>query len=427
MVIDKVEAGHSAHAEHRAAFFRQSGWLMIANIAGGVFMWAVHLLNKKVPEGAYGNFGAFLSVLMFVPTTPLQMVMAHQAAAALATGRERQLTAMVRWFWLCLTLLWLVGAVAVVVFHQAILDYWKIGNATGLWLMLPLVLLSVWSPVFQGTLQGVQDFFWLGWSMLSNGIGRLVVAAFAVLVLAGGAPGMLAGVMAGLVVAVLISMWRSRAYWLGASAPFDRLCLLRQVVPLLVGFGAYQFLFTGDTMFAKGYFPPRTMDFYVSAGTMSRALIWLVGPLASVMFPRIVHSAARSEKTNLMGLVLLGTAVLGILGALGVSLLGPWLIRFVYDEAYVKIAAGLLPWYVGAMVPLALANVLLNNLLARGSSAFAWALAVLAAAYGFALTRFHQTPVAVLQTMGVCNLVLLALCAIFTWLGKGSASSELAA
>ena len=42
-------------ADHRASFFRQSGWLMIANIGGGVFMWAVHLLNKFLPGGEYGS------------------------------------------------------------------------------------------------------------------------------------------------------------------------------------------------------------------------------------------------------------------------------------------------------------------------------------------------------------------------------------
>ena len=53
--------------------------------------------------------------------------------------------------------------------------------------------------------------------------------------------------------------------------------------------------------------------------------------------------------------------------------------------AYVQIAASVLPWYAWAMVPLALANVLVNNLLARSQFRIVPALAVLAAAYGVAL------------------------------------------
>ena len=76
----------------------------------------------------------------------------------------------------------------------------------------------------------------------------------------------------------------------------------------MLGFGAVQFLFTADTMFVKAYFSGDDAAFYVSAGTLSRALMWLVLPLATVMFPKIVHSVARSEKSNLLGVVLLGTA-----------------------------------------------------------------------------------------------------------------------
>jgi len=80
-------------------------------------------------------------------------------------------------------------------------------------------------------------------------------------------------------------------------------------------------------------------------------------------------------------------------------------------------AVALLPWYAWAMVPLALANVLLNNLLARGSFRVVPALIVLALGYAFALTRpaLHASPVTVLQVMGVCNLVLLGVSAWFTW------------
>ncbi len=70
------------------------------------------------------------------------------------------------------------------------------------------------------------------------------------------------------------------------------------------------------------------------------------------------------------------------------------------------------------MVPLTLANVLLNNLLAKGSFRFVPALCLLAAGYAFAMTRFHATPVMLLQTVGACNLLLLLVCAVFTWLDR---------
>ena len=78
-----------AETRPHAAFFRQSGWLMIANVGSGMMMYAVHLLNKKIPPEQYGIFGVLLAVAMFVPSMPLQMVMAQQTAQALATDRKR--------------------------------------------------------------------------------------------------------------------------------------------------------------------------------------------------------------------------------------------------------------------------------------------------------------------------------------------------
>ena len=400
---------------HRGAFFRQSGWLMIANIAGGVLMWAVHMLSKATGPAEYGVYIAFLAVAMCIPTIPLQMVLAHQTAQMLATNRERELRGMIRMVWLGTSLLWLLGCVVVLILQGTILAQWKIANPAGLWVTLLVVLLSLWLPIFWGALQGRQNFLWLGWSMMLNGVGRLTVAALAVLVLGGSAAGMMTGVLAGLLVGVAIALWQTRTLWLGPSVPFDWRSLLRQVIPLMLGFGAFQFLFTADTMFAKAYFDEDTAGFYGSARTLSRALMWLVGPLAAVMFPRIVHSAAKAEKTDLMGIVLLGTGILAVAGAASLSVLGPLIVRFVSGQKFVAVASSLLPWYAGAMVPLALANVLLNNSLARSSFRIVPALCVLAPAYGFALTRFHSTPVMVLKTLAVFNLLLLIICVWFTW------------
>src|ERR1019366_4591565 len=100
----------------------------------------------------------------------------------------------------------------------------------------------------------------------------------------------------------------------GNAEPFNRRDFLSEVIPLLLGFAATQFLFCADTSFVDAYFGAEKTAPYGAAGTLSRALLWLVLPLAAVMFPKIVHNTAKSEKSNLLGLVLLGTAVLAVCG-----------------------------------------------------------------------------------------------------------------
>jgi len=421
MSLAKAETIPLTPSAHRSSFFRQSGWLMIANIGGGALMWAVHFLNRFLPTGQYGGFGVFLAFLMLLPNIPLQMVLTQQTARGLAHNTQRELSGIIRTFLIAAGVIWLVGAIIIFCFQKDILAYLKMTDPTGLWITAFIVLFALWLPMFWGMLQGQQNFLWLGWTMMTNGLGRLSVAAIAVIAFRAGAAGMMSGVLLGYVIAVGFAAWQTRSLWLTSPQSFDWRGLLRQVVPLLIAFVGFQILFTADTILVKNYFSEAEEDFYVGAGTLSRALLWLVLPLASVMFPRLVHSAAKSEKSNLMGMVLLGTAVLSILGSLSLSFLGPFVAPLVYKNTAAQVSS-LLPWYSAAMVPLALSNVLLNQLLSRPDSKWMLAIFVLIAAIGylFAITQFHTSLVMVLKVMGIANVVLLAICAGFFRFGKAA-------
>jgi O-antigen/teichoic acid export membrane protein len=138
------------------------------------------------------------------------------------------------------------------------------------------------------------------------------------------------------------------------------------------------------------------------------------------MFPKLVHAKAKAEKTDLVGVVLAGTIFFSVVGALGLWVLGRVAVGIVFPHDYVDPVCKLLPWYAWAVVPLTVANVLLYNLLAHGRFQVVPSLCVLAAAYSVALSQFHSTPVMVLQTLGVCNVLLFAFCAYYTWAVKES-------
>ena len=418
MLADKVENPPLTTAAHRASFFRQSGWLMLATVAGGLFMTAVHFLSKRIPEEEYGQFVAFLSVAMFIPAVPLQMVLAEQTARARALHREHELSGLIRAIWVATFFVWMAAVVVVLLFQGKIMAQWNISNPAAIWLTLPVLLFTAWLPMFYGMMQGQQNFLWMGWSMLVQGVGRLAIAAFAVLVLHLYASGMVLGILGGLAVSLGLAIWPTRALWLSAPQSFEWRGVLRQIIPLTFGFGAYQFLLTADTMLVRACFSGNVSAFYGSAGTLARASMWLVGPLAAVMFPKIVHAKAKGEQSDLLGIVLIGTLFFAAGGATGLWILGPWVVPFMFKPSYVQAAAVLLPWYAWAVVPLALANVLLNNLLARSLFKVVPALCVLAVGYAVALTRLHDTPVMVIQTLGACNLLLLVICAWYTWQTK---------
>jgi peptidoglycan biosynthesis protein MviN/MurJ (putative lipid II flippase) len=98
---------------------------------------------------------------------------------------------------------------------------------------------------------------------------------------------------------------------------------------------------------------------------------------------------------------------------------GPLVVRIAFKAEDVAGTTALLPWYAGAMIPLALANVLVNDLMARKRFKVVPLMIVLAIAYGFTLpyvmNRYPGRMTVVLQTLGVFTLLLFLICAWFTW------------
>src|SRR5437764_9216375 len=111
-------------AAARGTFLRESGWLMIANLGGGILNFFVHPLAKSAGPAAYGVFAAFLAVTICIPTMPLQLVFAQQTASAMATNRRRELAGFIRVAWVASFLIWLLFASVAFLGREAILQRW---------------------------------------------------------------------------------------------------------------------------------------------------------------------------------------------------------------------------------------------------------------------------------------------------------------
>jgi O-antigen/teichoic acid export membrane protein len=146
-------------------------------------------------------------------------------------------------------------------------------------------------------------------------------------------------------------------------------------------------------------------------------------PMTSVMFPKVVRSAARSEETKVMWQAMAATALLGGAAALGCTLL-PWLpLRIVYDPSFLVVAP-LVPWFTWCMLPLSVANLLISNLLARERYRVVPWLIVVAAGYGTALSVFNTSFLSVIKTLGVFNCLLAAVAAGFTLTASGGKRAQ---
>ncbi|MBI3876625.1 MAG: hypothetical protein HY300_11865 [Verrucomicrobia bacterium] len=412
--------------ESKHSFFRQSGWMVFATVAAGVFMWAVHLFSKKIPDTEYGVLGTMLQLLNWVtiPAVGLQMVFVQQTSASLTDTQHRELAGAVRAVLKGVLCLWFLVAFFVAWRQAELCAALKVANPAALWMTLLAGLALLALPILKGVLQGRQNFLWYGAADMCGGAGRFFTAGFIVFVLGGWAAGICAGILLGLLASLAVAAWQCRDVFCGAAPPLAWREWLRRVLPLTLGFGAGQFMFSADQVFVQSSFPADATGPYVAAGTLARALVSFTGPLAAVMFPKIVRSMAKAESTDVLRLTCIGVAVLGGGGAVALTVLAPVVIKLGFNPKFVSIAP-LVPWFAWAMVPLALATVLVNNLMARGVFRAAVPLAMVAGIYAaglamlvpkFAAELDRMTAfIRITQMLGCFNVLLLAVAAWFTW------------
>jgi O-antigen/teichoic acid export membrane protein len=411
-----AQTAHSA-AAHRATFFRQSGWMMVATTAGGILMYAVHMVARRMPKEEYGVFTTLLQTvsLMSIPAVGLQGVFTQQAAGAITAEHERALAGVVRGVLRGTFFIWLVMAAAAFLFREQILAALKISNPTALWVAVVIGLAALWRPVMQGVLQGRQSFLWLGNQMIADGAGRFGAVCVIVGLLANYAAGGMLAVLVGYLFATTVVCWLCRDCLHGAAAPVNWGAWLRRVVPLTLGLGVGVFMLAADMIFVQRFFSEKQTGFYAAAGMIGRALVYFTTPVAAVMFPKLARSKATGEKTNALRLALGVTALAGAGAALMCSVFPSLPLRIVYDNSFLEVSTPLVPWFAWCMLPLTLATVLLNSLMAHSRfESVPWLMAV-AAGYALTLYLWHESFTQVIQTLGLFAVILLAVCAWFTW------------
>jgi O-antigen/teichoic acid export membrane protein len=430
----------------RLTFFRQSGWMMIASFIGGIFMTAVHIIAAKdlgasqmgVPgeilakflrppldKGAYGLFYTLVLILGYIglPAAGVQTILAQQTAMAITERQQRQLRRTIRVLMAATFIIWAIGFVVAFATRQQLLLELKIDDPAALWVTLLAGLLILWTPVLSGILQGQQNFLWLGWTSILGGFGRCAAIFVIVRLMGAGVTGAMVAVLCGILLPLLISAWQSRAVWRGPSEAFVWRPWLQRVVPLTLGVAATTFIMTADMIFVRSFFPEDQTGFYSAAGILGRALAYFTGPMTAVMFPKIVQSAARAERTDVLAQALGATALLGAVGALFCTLLPEVPLRIMYDQTYLVIKP-LVPWFAWCVLPLTLTNVLINNLLARSRFAVVPWLVVVALSYGSVLFVISRKMASadeleafktIVRVLGLFGLLALIISAWFTW------------
>lgn len=403
----------------RATFFRQSGWMAFAAMGGGVFNLLASLVVFKL--GAEVNtFDTALAALAILgtPALGMQAAFASQAVMAEDQAKLRALAAMMRSAFLWIGVGWLGLAAVCFTLSGRIIQLYNLGSPTMLWVFLAMVLVTLWTPISNGVLQGRQDFLWYGIGTLLSGGGRFAVLAAAIHVFKLGAVGTLIGALAGSLAVLLLVVWRTVGIMRQPFARTEWRNFLRRAVPLTLGLGALVLLMQADALIVREKLQSQLTDVetvgYTAARRIGQVLVFLVGAVVTVMYPKVARGLKNAEGSDALKLTVGLTAAVSVFGATVTSLIPQFPLRILAGGSASPESANLVVAYVWALAPLAISNVLVWNLMARESYRTVPLLMLIAGGCWFALRAYGDRLMTVVTVVGMFSTLMMIVSGILT-------------
>lgn len=324
--------------------------VILSTVAGGINYASNIVFSRMLSPSTYGELIALFSlvVIVTVPTSAAQMLIAERLATLRAQGNFGRIQYLLRYATSHIGALSLVVGVGyaaaiplvVQVFHIAVL-----GPALA---TLPLLVVSFFVSFCQGVLQGLERFRTLGLVLVIVAASRIVVGVPWALLAGGGAGGPIAGQSLGNVVAIVATWWAVRDVHLPRGTGAAREGLRRRpdatALWASLGFIAFALLCNLDVILAKAFLNPAAGGRYAALVTIERMLLFLPGAIAIVTVPRAARARVEVGAHNHVlrsAALLVGASV--IVAVIPAAVVPRFILVTMFGQSYAGAADGVLP------------------------------------------------------------------------------------
>ncbi|MGC9220223.1 MAG: oligosaccharide flippase family protein [Solirubrobacteraceae bacterium] len=334
----------------RRVFALSAGAMMALSVLAGVINYASSIVFGRIlSPSSFGELTALLSlvVIVTIPTSAAQMIVAERIASLRAQTRLAQVRYLLRYgaaYVLLLSVLVGVAYVALIPVVVRVLHLAHLGPAIA---TLPLLAAGFFLSFAQGVLQGLERFVALGLTVIIAAVSRLVIGVPWAL-LGGGPGGALGGQALGSVVGIGLAWWVVRDLHLPRGTGAARAGVRRRpdsrAFWAVAGYVAFALLSNLDVILAKSFLEPAASGRYAALVTIERIILFLPGAIAIVTVP----SAARARIQSDGHTTVLRTATFAILACVLIivvpAALAPrLLLTIMFGSRYASAAAGVLP------------------------------------------------------------------------------------
>jgi O-antigen/teichoic acid export membrane protein len=356
---------------------------------------------------AYASVVAILSLyfLLLVPSQLVLMVATRDTAAYVALDQLGRVRVLYRALTRFAGISSLMASALFIALAPVVAAFLRVP----LWTVLaltPAIMLLLLTSVNRGVIQGQQRFLILSALVVLEAIAKTIVA-ISLMVLGFGAVGAILALGIGLAVSYVASFLPIFDLISGRSLQFESHDLFRSAVPVGASVLGVTLLYTIDVLLVKHFFDPERAGIYGSVSALGRVVFMASASITAVMFPRVTSLESRGASGYRTLLVSGGAMAIVAAGIVLAFALEPGIFLMPFGSQF-GAAADYLPLFGTAMGLFAIANLLVNYLLAIGDHRFIPILTAAATAEALGIWAFHGSLWEVILCLLVAGLATVA-------------------
>lgn len=259
------------------------------------------LIAHKLSVAEFAAFNSLLSIFMVVssPLNTIQMTAAKYSAEFYAHNQILKLKFFLSGLIKKTSILGIFTLLIFSIVSVRIINALKISSIASGYILAALIGLAWFLPVFLGSVQGLEQFFWLASSSVIGGILKLILAF--VLIIAGYN---IAGALGALLVSSLVSLvilylpLRKYICLRAAKEDIKHKEIYVYFFPVAISYFCFTLLSNFDMVLVRYYFSAEISGFYSLSQMIGKIFLFLPGAISIVMFPRVSGLNAQNLDTK---------------------------------------------------------------------------------------------------------------------------------
>lgn len=284
-------------------FEKQTTFMFVAITLSNIGAYLFHVyMGRHLSPADYGILYTLLALLMIVsvPATAIQTVITKYVSHFKGHNQHGKIRFL---FFHSLKKLFLYGGIGFLIFiafSGQIARFERIPSRLPVVIVGFILLLSIVDPAAGGTIQGLQRFNYLGWSMIL-GMSLRLIAGIILVIIGLGVNGALSASIIGILFSLFIIFLPLRSLFQEETNERVELKeIYRYSAPVILTLLCFMVLTNVDAVLVKHFFSPLEAGNYSAAAMVGRVILFLPMAIVIVMFPKASELYAQKKDSSLI-------------------------------------------------------------------------------------------------------------------------------